>query len=87
VTPPRNQRWTFRDASIADLIRQLSWPLSTLVREKELALGRIVDKTGLQGSYNFTLEFAGSRGPGGAFPIPLADNQPDTAPYLADALR
>jgi uncharacterized protein (TIGR03435 family) len=63
------------------------WPLGTAVRQNGVTLGRIVDKTGLDGRYDFTLEFAGYHGPGGAFPPPPADGQTDTAPLLIDALR
>lgn len=63
VAPPRTVRFTFRNASMADFIHQLAWPLSTMVRGNELALGRLIDKTGLEKTYDFTFEFAGFRGP------------------------
>ena len=86
VVPPRNAKFTFRSATIADLISQIKWPLSSMVRSNELVLGRVVDKTGLTGRYDFTLEFAGLRGPGGAFPRTLPEGVAETAPNLFDAL-
>jgi uncharacterized protein (TIGR03435 family) len=90
VVPPRNTRLTARDYSMAEFVReQLAWPLSTfLASYQAIAMGRVVDKTGLDGKYDFTLEYAGRRNsPGGAFPQPLPDGEADTAPFLFDALR
>lgn len=84
---PRTTRLTFRNASMAEFIQRISWALSTPTRENELTVGRIVDKTGLEGSYDFTLEFAGWLGPGGASPEPLPEGQTDSAPFLVDAIR
>jgi uncharacterized protein (TIGR03435 family) len=50
-------------------------------------MGRVVDKTGIQGRYDFYLEYAGSWGPTGAFPRSLPDGDVDTAPPLFEALR
>jgi uncharacterized protein (TIGR03435 family) len=84
----RNTRMTFRNYSMAEFTEQLRWPLSTHFEAwGSLALGRVVDKTGLDGQYNFTFEFAGRRGPGGAFPPPLLEGEVETAPGLFDALR
>jgi uncharacterized protein (TIGR03435 family) len=83
---PRDIQLAFRDCSMADFAHRLGWPLSTLGASGGLALGRVLDKTGLDGLYNFTLEFAGAWGPGGAFLPPLPD-QPYAAPSLFDALR
>jgi uncharacterized protein (TIGR03435 family) len=68
---------------------QLDWPLSTLLASYQaIAMGRVVDNTGLDGRYDFTLEYAGRRNsPGGAFPQPLPAGETDTAPFLFDALR
>ena len=85
--PPRTVRMTFRNASIDDLIKRIKFPLSELVRANEVAQARIIDKTGLNGKYDFTLEFAGSVGIGGAFPPVLSSGESDTAPLLEDALR
>ena len=88
--PPRNARLTFRDASMVDLVGQLRWPLSELGGQayaNAFTLGKVIDKTGLNGSYDFTLEYAGLPNPGGAHPPPLPDDQTDTAPFLAEALK
>jgi uncharacterized protein (TIGR03435 family) len=90
VVPPRNTRLTCRDYSMVEFVEeQLRWPLMTALRSYgAIALGRVVDKTGLDGKYDFTLEYAGRRNsPGGAFPDPLPDGEADTAPFLFDALR
>jgi uncharacterized protein (TIGR03435 family) len=84
---PRNIRLTFRDYSMDEFVKRIGWPLSTIVGTGSLALGRVIDKTGLPGSYSFTLEFAGAWGPGGAFLPSLPDGQTDTASPLFDALR
>lgn len=85
--PPRTMRNSFHDTSIADLVLRLRFVFGTPVGSNSLAVGRIVDKTGLTDHYDFTLEFAGNWGIGGAFPAPLPDGQQDTAPFLIDALR
>lgn len=87
VTPPRTRRDSFRDTSISDLINRLRFVFGTMVGANSLAVGRIVDKTGLEGNFDFTLEFVGGWGPGGAFPPSLPDGPHDTAPFLIDALR
>ncbi len=84
---PRDIRLTFRDYSMADFATRLGWPLSTIGDSGGLTVGRVVDKTGLDGVYSFTFEFAGSWGPGGAFPAARPDGQPDPASNLFDALR
>lgn len=84
---PRTSRMTFRNTSMAEFIQRISWAFSTLTRENELSLGRFVDKTGLEGNYDFTLEFAGALGPGGASPEPLPDGQTYAASFLVDAIR
>jgi uncharacterized protein (TIGR03435 family) len=88
--PPRNARLTFRDASVTDLIGQLRWPLSEQGAQayaNTFTLGKVVDKTGLDGSYDFTFEYAGLPNAGGSHPPPLPDDQTDTAPFLAEALK
>lgn len=84
---PRDIRLTFRDYSMTDFATRLGWPLSTIANSGGLTIGRVVNKTALEGSYSFTLEFAGSWGPGGAFLPPLPEGQTDTASNLFDALR
>jgi uncharacterized protein (TIGR03435 family) len=83
---PRDIRLTFRASSMADFATRLGWPLSTITASSALTLGRVVDKTGLEGLYSFTLEFSGAWGPGGAF-LPPRDGEPDPASTLFDALR
>ncbi len=84
---PRHIRMTCRDCSMVDFAERLGWPLSTIGGSGGLAMGRVFDKTGLDGLYSFTFEFAGRWGPGGAFLPPLPDGQADTAPTLFAALR
>jgi uncharacterized protein (TIGR03435 family) len=87
---PRNTRQTFRGASIADLANQLAWPLSepgVQAYANALIAAKVIDKTGLNGLYDFTVEYAGTPAPGGSHPAPLPDGQTDTAPYLFDALQ
>jgi uncharacterized protein (TIGR03435 family) len=84
---PRDIRLTFRDYSMADFATRIGWPLGTIATSGGLTLGRVMNKTGLEGSYSFTLEFAGSWGPGSAFLRPLPDGQPDPVSNLFDALR
>jgi uncharacterized protein (TIGR03435 family) len=51
------------------------------------AVGKVIDKTGLDGRYDFTFEFAGFPYAGGAYPPPLAEGESDTAPTLFAALE
>jgi uncharacterized protein (TIGR03435 family) len=84
--PPRTVRMTFRNFSVDDLINNIKFAFGYQVRGNDVVVGRIKNRTGLEGRYDFTLEFAGSRGLGGAFPPPLPEGQRDTAPFLIDAL-
>ncbi len=94
--PPAGRKWGLkpalrdikgycRDCSIAEFISNIAWPLGE-VKSGGITVGRIVDKTGLTGSYDFALEFSGVWGAGGAF-LPPPEDQPDPAPMLMDALR
>jgi len=88
--PPRTIRYTFRDYSMAEFIGLLRFPLSAesaQVYEGFYSLAKVMDKTGLDGLYDFTFEFAGSVGAGGAFPPPLPDGETDTAQTLFGALQ
>jgi uncharacterized protein (TIGR03435 family) len=87
LATPRTVRLTFRDCSMADFAHRLGFPLSTPGDAGGLTFGRVVDRTGLDGHYDFTLEFSGAWRPGGAYPQPLSDGKTDTAPSLFDALR
>jgi len=79
----RIARETFRDCSMLDLVHELAWPLAEQSSwQHVLSVGRIVDKTGLQGKYDFRLEYAGTHSPGGAFSSQLTD-----IPDLFDAVQ
>jgi uncharacterized protein (TIGR03435 family) len=87
---PRNTRQTFRDSSMEELAGRLASPLSEMSAQtyaNTFTLGKVVDKTGLSGRYDFTLEYAGRPMAGGAHPPPLPDSEMDTAPSLFDAVR
>ncbi len=64
-------RETFRDYSMAELVQELAWPLGERPSwEHVLSVGRVVDKTGLSGKYDFKLYYTGVHYPGGAWPQP-----------------
>jgi len=89
MAPPRNVRQTFRAYSMTELCQNLAWPVSTEGQSGYVgyfSAGRVVDKTGLDGTYDFTLEFAG-RFQSGAYPAPLPDGELDTDPDLFGALQ
>ncbi len=48
-------------------------------------MGRITDRTGLTGRYDFTLEYASAQGFGGALRAPVGDQDP--GPDLFEALE
>ena len=87
AAPPRNIHLTFRDYSMEEFAQRVGWPLGAMRVSGGYTPGRVVNLTRLAGTYDFTLEFAGLWGPGGAFPPQLPDGQSDTAPGLFDALR
>jgi uncharacterized protein (TIGR03435 family) len=66
---------------MAEFIQYLGWPLGTFGGSGGYTIGRVIDKTGLQGTYDFTFEFAGSFGPGKAFPLALPAGETDAAPF------
>jgi uncharacterized protein (TIGR03435 family) len=80
-------RETFRDSSIQELAQELAWPLGERSWEHVMSVGRIVDKTGLQGKYDFRLEYAGAHSAGGAFAQSSADGQLSGVPDLFDAVQ
>lgn len=89
MAPPRNVRQTFRSYSMLEFCRELSWTVSAEGQSGWLgyfSAGRVIDKTGIDGAYDFTLEFAG-RFQSGANPTPLPGGETDTAPNLFDALK
>ncbi len=71
---------------ISDLAKVLAIPLGALAGNM-LSAAPVTDKTGLAGKYDFTLEFEGYMGPGGAFPPAAADGASATAPTLPEALE
>jgi uncharacterized protein (TIGR03435 family) len=74
-------RLTFNRSSLSDLANMLgSFPLAELAGDR-VTPALVVDNTGLTGKYDFTLEFAGSLGPGGANPSDA------NGPGLFDALE
>jgi uncharacterized protein (TIGR03435 family) len=87
TAPPRNVRQTFRAYTMDELAQRLAWPLGTMADTGGMTVGRVVNKTGLDGTFDFTLEYAGAWGPGGASMPDLPDGQADTAPPLFDAVR
>jgi uncharacterized protein (TIGR03435 family) len=87
---PGNTRLTFRGASIADSANQLAWPLSeqgSQAYARAAIMGKVIDKTGLDGLYNFTFEYAGLPNAGGSHLPPLPDGQDETARNLFDAIQ
>jgi uncharacterized protein (TIGR03435 family) len=85
--PPRDRLLTFRNCSMADFAQLVGWPLGTLATTGGLTPGRVLDRTGIDGEYDFTVEFAGYWSPGGTDLKPLPDGQTDNAPGLFDAVR
>jgi len=88
MVPPRTMRQTFRSYSMTEFCQELAWTVASEYQEWPgyFSVGRVVDKTGLNGTYDFTLEFAG-RLQSGAYPQPLPDGETDTASFLFDALQ
>ncbi len=79
-------RLTFRAFSIANLAGVLGMPLGGLVGNR-VASAPVADHTSLNGKYDFTLEFAGYMGPGGAFPPSDPDSRAPAGPNLFDAVE
>jgi uncharacterized protein (TIGR03435 family) len=89
LAPVRNVRQTFLGYSMAEFCQQLAWHVAAENQSGYvgyMSVGRVVDKTGLPGAFDFTMEYAG-RFQSGAYPPPLPDGETDTAPFLFDALR
>jgi len=86
----RDIRQTFRDYSMTEFAQLLKWNLTRPGDAQwtgHLSLARVVDKTGLAGTYSFTFEYAGRLDLAGAFPPALPDGEVDTAPDFFAALR
>ncbi len=79
-------RLTFHAFTMPGLANVLGMPLGGLAGNR-VAAATVVDKTGLTGKYDFTLEFAGVMGPGGAFSVSGPDSPPPAAANLFDALE
>jgi uncharacterized protein (TIGR03435 family) len=85
-TDSGSTRLGFNRYSMSDLARVLGLPLGTLTGNR-VASAAVVDKTGLPGKYDFTLEFAGSMSPGGAFSPATSDVSDASEPSLFAALE
>ncbi len=79
-------RLAFRQFAISDLPKVLGLPLGAMAGTI-LSVAPVTDNTGLTGKYDFTLEFEGYMGPGGAFSPPPADGAGASAPNLFEALQ
>lgn len=79
-------RLTFNQFSMPALAGVLGMPLGGLAGNR-VAAAMVIDKTGLAEKYDFTLEFAGYMGPGGAFPSATPDVPAVNAPDLFSALE
>jgi uncharacterized protein (TIGR03435 family) len=82
-------RMTTRGMPISFLIFSLGSQLGAITGPNTFASGRIVDKTGLTGKYDFRLEYAGSNGIGGALSLPSAPDggEPTGGLPIIDALE
>lgn len=78
---------TARAESVANLTNSLAAAFGTRTGTNRFAMGHLVDHTGLTGKYDFTLEFAGSLGPGGIDGAPSVDATADPAPDIFQALE
>ena len=63
---------TARGMPLSGLLFQVGAQLGTITGQNTVAPGRIVDKTGLTGKYDFNLEFAGGFGIGTALSLPAS---------------
>jgi uncharacterized protein (TIGR03435 family) len=79
---------TARGMPLAMLTSQLGAQLGTITGANTFAMGRIVDKTGLTGKYDFNLEYAGGPGVGAALRLPAtADGEPTGGVGILDAME
>jgi uncharacterized protein (TIGR03435 family) len=71
------------------LLFQVGTQLGTITGPNTFAQGRIIDKTGLTGKYDFKLEYAGGGGIGGALSLPAAPAgaEPTGGLTLIDAME
>ena len=79
---------TARGMPLSMLLFQVGAQLGTITGQNTFAPGRIVDKTGLTGNYDFNLEFAGGFGIGTALSLPTsADASEPSGPSLIEAME
>jgi len=79
---------TARGMPLSGLLFQVGAQLGTITGQNTYAPGRIVDKTGLTGNYDFNLEFAGGFGIGTARSLPTsADASEPSGPSLIEAME
>ncbi|HEY4365481.1 MAG TPA: TIGR03435 family protein [Bryobacteraceae bacterium] len=83
-------RQTFRGMPVSTLIRMLQPQLGTMEGVGRYTPGRIIDKTGLTGKYDFNLEFSGNTFVGGGLLPPSSIDTLDVGsggPDIFQALR
>lgn len=81
-------RMTAKGMPLSMLLFQVGATLGTFTGQNTYAPGRIVDKTGLTGNYDFKLEFAGGVGIGSALSLPAsADASTPSGPNLIEAME
>jgi len=81
-------RTSARGMALSSLLFQVGAQLGTVTGQNTFAPGRIVDKTGLSGKYDFHLEFAGGFGIGTALSLPAsADASEPSGPSLMEAME
>jgi uncharacterized protein (TIGR03435 family) len=79
---------TARGMPLSGLLSQVGVQLGTMTGQNTYAPGRIVDKTGLTGNYDFNLEFSGGVGIGTGPSLPAsADASQPTGPSLMEAME
>ena len=91
ATDPVNglNHMTVRGMPLSMLLFQVGAQLGTITGPNTFAPGRIVDKTGLTGKYDFDLEYAGGPGIGAALSLPSAGDasEPIGGPTLIQAME
>jgi uncharacterized protein (TIGR03435 family) len=80
---------TSRAMPVSSLIFMMGTQLGTMTGPNTFAPGRIVDKTGLSGKYDFNLEYAGGGGIGAALSLPTAGDasEPSGGLSMIDAIE
>lgn len=81
-------RMAARGMPLSALTRELGAQLGTITGPNSFAMGRIVDKVGLNGKYDFNLEYSGIPNVGGALSLPTAgDGEPSGGLGILDAME